>query len=84
MPDPSKTIYQKELALRWVHSGAQLADGLTKIMENVFLRETLAIGRYKLHDELEVLKCRASTRNHLKWLKSETDLNAEPAATNVM
>ncbi len=65
------------ITLRWVHSGAQLADSLTKIMENNFLRETLRIGRYKLNDELEVLKDRASTRNRLKWLKSNEGMCEE-------
>ena len=52
----SKISLLKEWSLRWVHSGAQLADALTKIMETNFLRETLKWGHYKLHDELEVLK----------------------------
>ena len=65
------------VALRWVHSGAQLADSLTKIMENNFLRETLRIGRYKLNDELEVLKDRASSRNRIKWLKSNEAMSEE-------
>ena len=55
------------VSLRWVHSGAQLANALTKVMETSFLRETLNFGQYKLHDELEVLKRRASARNRLKW-----------------
>ena len=62
----------KEWPCDGVHSGAQLADALTKVMENAFLRETLKIGRYKLHDELEVLKSRASSRNRLKWLKGDS------------
>ncbi len=57
------------VGVRWVHSGAQLADSLTKIMENSFLRETLKLGQYKLNDEQEVLKDRATARNRLKWLK---------------
>ena len=57
------------VSLRWVHSGAQLADSLTKIMETSFLRETLRLGRYRLNDELEILKNRANNRNRLKWLK---------------
>lgn len=56
-----------------------MADSLTKIMENNFLRETLRIGRYKLNDELEVLKDRASSRNRLKWLKSNEELGEEEA-----
>lgn len=63
--------------VRWVHSGAQLADSLTKIMENSFLRETLKIGQYKLSDEQEVLKERANARNRLKWLKDQAE-DSEP------
>lgn len=61
------------VGVRWVHSGAQLADSLTKIMESSFLRETLKLGRYKLNDELEVLKARATARNRVKWLKTTQD-----------
>eukprot|EP00435_Cladocopium_sp_Y103_P053869 s757_g17.t1 len=68
-----KDLLAEGVALRWVHSGAQLADALTKVMDNAFLRETLKVGQYKLHDELEVLKNRASSRNRLRWLKGETD-----------
>ena len=64
-----KDFLSEGVKLRWVHSGAQLADSLTKIMENSFLRETLKLGVYKLHDELEVLKNRASSKNRIKWLK---------------
>ena len=65
-----KDLLTEGVSLRWVHSGAQLADCLTKIMETTFLRETLRIGRYRLNDELEVLKNRASSRNRLRWLQS--------------
>ena len=62
--------------LRWVHSGAQLADALTKVMESSFLREALQVGKYKLHDENEVLKQRADKRQRIQWLKGEaTDPN---------
>lgn len=71
------------ITLRWVHSGAQLADSLTKIMENNFLRETLKIGRYKLNDELEVLKDRASNRNRIKWLKSNEEIKDEEIYTMI-
>lgn len=67
-----KDLLSEGTSLRWVHSGAQLADCLTKIMESSFLRETLRVGQYKLHDESEVLKNRASSRNRIKWLKSNT------------
>ena len=65
-----KDLLAEGVSLRWVHSGAQLADSLTKIMDTTFLRETLRLGRYRLNDELEILKSRATNRNRLKWLKS--------------
>ena len=68
-----KDILSEGIKLHWVHSGAQLADALTKVMEATFLRETLRNGRYCLHDEAEVLKNRASARNRLKWLRSSTN-----------
>ena len=39
-------------------------------METSFLRETLKLGRYRLNDELQILKNRASSRNRLRWLKT--------------
>ena len=66
-----KELIGEGVSLRWVHSGAQLADSLTKVMESSFLRETIRGGHYKLHDELEVLKARSNSRNRLKWLRSE-------------
>ena len=66
-----KELIGEGVNLRWVHSGAQLADSLTKIMESSFLRETIRGGHYKLHDELEVLKARSNSRNRLKWLRNE-------------
>eukprot|EP00435_Cladocopium_sp_Y103_P048285 s125_g14.t1 len=51
-----KDVLTENIRLHWVHSGAQLADALTKIMEGQFLRETLRRGRYCLHDANEILK----------------------------
>lgn len=68
-----KDIMSEGIRLHWVHSGAQLADALTKVMEANFLRETLRNGFYCLHDSEEVLKNRASNRNRLKWLRTATD-----------
>lgn len=65
-----KDILSENIRLHWVHSGAQLADALTKIMESQFLRETLRQGYYCLHDADEVLKNRANARNRIKWLRS--------------
>lgn len=64
-----KDYLSEGTSLRWVHSGAQLADCLTKVMESSFLRETLKIGQYRLHDESEILKQRANNRSRLQWLK---------------
>ena len=57
--------------LRWVPSGAQLADSLTKAMESHFLRETLMYGFYRLSDETAILKERARSKDRLKWLKDQ-------------
>ena len=58
------------IQLRWVHSGAQLADCLTKAMEAHFLRETLRLGCYKLSDETSILKERAKTKDRIRWLRN--------------
>ena len=62
------------ICLRWVPSGAQIADSLTKIMDNTILREVLRIGKYKFQDESELLKQRADTRTRLKWLRSNAQI----------
>ena len=68
------------IQLRWVHSGAQLADSLTKAMEAHFLRETLRLGSYKLSDETAILKERAKTKDRIRWLK-EQDQQLELSTT---
>ena len=68
-----KDLLSEGTSLRWVHSGAQLADCLTKVMETSFLRETLRLGKYRLNDELQVLKARSTARNRIKWLKSNCE-----------
>ena len=57
--------------LRWVLSGAQLADNMTKSMESHFSRETLKYGFYRLSDEDITLKERARSKDRLTWLKSQ-------------
>ena len=68
-------LLKEGIALRWVHTGAQLADALTKIMNNHFLRETLSLGRYQLHDELKVLKERANSKSRLEWLQQDDGIS---------
>lgn len=58
-----------------MHSGAQLADALTKAMESHFLRETLRVGTYRLVDEASTLKERAKTKDRVRWLKEQNETN---------
>ena len=67
-----KEINREGINLRWVHTGAQPADHLTKAMEARFLRETLKHGFYKLHCETATLKERAKTRDRIQWLKQQS------------
>ena len=66
-----KDMLAENVSLRWVHSGAQVADALTKEMECSFLRHVLRAGKYQLHDQEQILKERASARNRLKWLQNQ-------------
>ena len=64
-----KESLEEGTKLRWVHTGAQLADSLTKAMEAHFLRATLKHGFYRLTDETALLKARANTKDRIRWLK---------------
>ena len=66
-----KEMLREGTDVRWVHSGAQLADALTKSMDSGFLRETLSLGMYKLRDEESTLKERAKAKDRVRWLKGE-------------
>ena len=57
------------IKIRWVPSGAQIADALTKVMDSTMLRECLRLGKYCLHDESEILKARSDSRSRLQWLR---------------
>ena len=70
-----KDSLQEGIDLRWVSTGAQLADSLTKVMESQFLRETLRVGTYKLTDESSLLRDRARTRGRILWLKQSQTSN---------
>ena len=67
-----KDLIAEGVSMRWVHSGAQLADCLTKVMSTAMLRETLAVGKYCLSDEAEILKERSNRRDRIKWLRDST------------
>ena len=73
-----KETLREGIRLRWVHTGAQLADCLTKAMEARFLRATLQHGFYRLHDEAAVLRERAKTRDRIQWLKGQNTHSEEP------
>ena len=61
--------------LRWVASGAMLADCRTKFMDPSKLRECLRTGQYSLFDEQMVLKQRSDRRQRLSWVKQQ---NSQP------
>jgi predicted metal-binding protein len=64
------------IMIRWVPSQAQLADALTKVMDACVLRECMALGRYSLHDESQILRARSDSRAKLQWLRHmSTDSN---------
>ena len=67
-----RDLLSEGIQMRWVHSGAQVADALTKIMPTNFLRETLRLGRYRLSDEQAILKQRADNRRRVQWLHENT------------
>ena len=67
-----KDLISEGVSMRWVHSGAQLADSLTKVMSTALLRETLSVGKYCLADESEILKERSHKRDRVRWLRDST------------
>lgn len=58
-----KDRVKENVSIKWVHSAAQLADSLTKIMDCTALRQFLWHGRCIIHDVNEVLKIRADQRS---------------------
>eukprot|EP00435_Cladocopium_sp_Y103_P014229 s1308_g3.t1 len=64
-----KEHLQNGIQIRWVPSGAQIADALTKVMDSTVLRACLKSGWYSLHDENEILRARSDKRSQLQWLQ---------------
>ena len=62
-----KDRIKEGIVIKWVHSAAQLADSLTKCMDNSALRQFLAAGRCIIHDIDEILKVRADNRARKQW-----------------
>ena len=69
--------------LRWVCSQAMLADCLTKVMDGGTLRKALALKKYSMFDELDILRQRADKRERLKWL-SEQEAKVQKPAHDLM
>lgn len=59
------------IQIRWVPSGAQVADSLTKVMDNTMIRECLCQGRYALHDQHDILRSRSDSRARLQWFRQQ-------------
>ncbi len=57
------------IKLHWVHSAAQIADPLTKVMDCQKLRDFLQSNFCCLHDIQEVLKERADKKTQKSWLQ---------------
>ena len=62
-----KDRLKEGISVKWVHSAAQLADALTKIMDCSTLRQFLRHGRCRIHDADEILKQRADHRSKKRW-----------------
>ena len=74
-----RDLISEGIQMRWVHSGAQVADALTKVMPAHFLRETLRLGRYQLSDEQSILKQRADNRRRVQWLHEASSTSTDPS-----
>ena len=72
-----KEHLQNGIQIRWVPSGAQIADALTKIMDCTVLRACLKSGWYSLHDEQEILRARSDKRSQLRWIQQHAQSPSE-------
>ena len=68
-----KDRVQAGTQMHWVHSAAQLADSLTKVMDTSTLRSYLKHRRCCLHDMQAVLQDRADKKQQKTWLKSQIE-----------
>ena len=60
------------IIIKWVHSAAQMADSLTKDMDNSVLRSFLSRGRCILHDVDEILRQRADKKVRQQWYQQSS------------
>ena len=64
-----KDRLQEGIVVKWVHSAAQMADSLTKIMDCSILRQFLHHGRCIIHDVEQVLQQRADQKAKRQWVE---------------
>ena len=62
-----KDRIKEGIIVKWVHSAAQLADTLTKVMDSTSLRNFLAKGKCIIHDVDEILRERADKKARKQW-----------------
>ena len=55
---------------RWVSTAIMLADGLTKVMDNTFLRTVLQLGKFRIYDEDLTLKQNANRKYGITWVNN--------------
>ena len=56
---------------RWVSTAIMLADALTKAMDSTFLRNVLALGRFKIYDEQRALQENANKKFANRWIAKQ-------------
>ena len=62
-----KDRLKEGVLIKWVHSAAQLADVLTKVMDCSTFRQFLAKGKCIIHDVDEILRERADQKAKRRW-----------------
>ena len=73
-----KDRVKEGIIVKWVHSAAQLADTLTKVMDGSNFRSFLEKGKCIIHDVDEILRERADKKARKQW--SEQPLSSEDMA----
>ena len=68
-----KDRVQAGCQMHWVHSAAQLADCLTKVMDTTTLRSYLQHRMCCFHDMQAVLQDRADKKQQKTWLKTQIE-----------
>ena len=66
-----KDRIKEGVIIKWVHSAAQLADVLTKVMDCSTFRNFLAKGKCIIHDVDEILRERADQKAKRRWLDQD-------------